>query len=144
MLTLHFFGTPCKILLHNANAAFFLGHPVGPLCLSYTTCNEMTKNTPSDTGLKHIQQNNNTTFHTILPSYQQCQNPSRLVQIKIIICRCDNYPGSVGFPSQRRNETSNFVGGNLQIWRECPEKQKKCSLRIEILLKDRFARKKHF
>ena len=36
--------------------------------------------------------------------------------------RCDRYPGSVGFPSQRRNETANFVGGKSSIWKECPEK----------------------
>jgi len=35
---------------------------------------------------------------------------------------CDRYPGSVGFPSQRRNETANFVGGKSSIWKECPQK----------------------
>ena len=41
--------------------------------------------------------------------------------------RCDKYSGSIGFPSERINESNNFVGANdspdeSKIWLECPEK----------------------
>lgn len=44
----------------------------------------------------------------------------------ILSFRCDKYPDSIGFPSERRNENNNFVGANespgkLKIWQECPE-----------------------
>ena len=36
---------------------------------------------------------------------------------------CNHYPGSIGFPTQRRDQDFNFIGavGNMRIWSECPE-----------------------
>ena len=36
---------------------------------------------------------------------------------------CHHYPGSVGFPTQRRDEDYNFIAavGNMRIWVECPQ-----------------------
>ena len=36
---------------------------------------------------------------------------------------CQYYPGSIGFPTQRRDQDYNFIAavGNMRIWVECPE-----------------------
>ena len=36
---------------------------------------------------------------------------------------CKQYPGSVGFPTQRKNEEYNFIAavGPMRLWKECPE-----------------------
>ena len=36
---------------------------------------------------------------------------------------CKYYPGSIGFPTERKNEDHNFIAavGPMRVWIECPE-----------------------
>ena len=44
---------------------------------------------------------------------------------KDLLFRCDAYPNSIGFPTERKNEANNFVAGcsdGNYLWKKCPRK----------------------